>query len=158
MEPQIDILSEEDLQLKLSRRRALLPWWVKTFLWIFMVCGAVVPLTAIAAVFGISPQLSLYGLDANGLFSFAGILLVLVFALKGVTAFGLWTEKNWAIQLGLVDAILGIAICAYVMFVAPLLYPGFKMSLRLELVALIPYLLWLRKTKSAWDERAIMKL
>ena len=123
-----------------------------------MVFGAMAPLVAIAAVFGLNAQLSLYGLDANGLTSFTGVILFVIFILKGITAFGLWTEKNWAIQLGLIDAVLGIAICAFVMLVAPFLYPGFGMKLRLELIALIPYLLWLKRVKPDWDSRAAVRI
>ena len=150
MEPQIDILTE-DLGLVPPKRRTLLPWWVKIFCWIFMIFGAVAATGIVVGAMGYNFQLSLYGLESSDPFSLIGAVLMLVFVLKGGAAFGLWMEKNWAITLGVIDAVLGIVICGLVMLVAPFFIAGFSLKLRLELALLIPYLLWLKRIKSAWN-------
>ena len=158
MEPQVDLLST-DLQVNIPRRRLLLPWWVKIFVWIFLVFGAIVPVAFVFALLGYKYQISLYGVDTDMPFSLTGFSLLTIFLLKGFTAFSLWMSKDWAINLGLVDAALGIAICVYVMFISPFFETnGFVLHLRLELLLLIPYLLWLRKIKSSWDESKVISV
>jgi len=65
-------------------------------------------------------------------------------------AYGLWSEKSGAIKLAIVDAILGIAICIGVML-APIYMDQTSFTFRLELLLLIPYLLWLFKTSRRWE-------
>jgi hypothetical protein len=69
-----------------------------------------------------------------------------------MVAYSLWTEKNRAISLGIVDALVGIVICLYSMAIAPFVnnQPNFIFNFRLELVALIPYLIKLRKIRPHW--------
>ena len=152
MEPQIDILSD-DLNQVSPKRRTLLPWWVKIFCWIFMIFGGIAAVGIVFGVLGYNFQLSLYGLETSEPLSPIGGVLMLTFLLKGAAAFGLWTEKDWAITLGVIDAVLGIVICGLVMLVAPFLNIGFSFHLRLELALLIPYLLWLNRTKPLWQQR-----
>jgi uncharacterized membrane protein (DUF2068 family) len=96
--------------------------------------------------------LALYGLGSNEPFSITGILIILLFLFKGIVAFGLWTQKDWAVNFGLADAIIGIAICIFVMAIAPIINnpSEFTLGLRLELVVLIPYLIKLLKIKAHW--------
>jgi hypothetical protein len=148
-----EILNNETSQIT-ERRRTLLPIWVKIFLWIFMIFGAVAPIGLILGIFGMSFDLSLYGLETTNPLSLVGLIIIALFAIKGAVSFGLWTEKDWAIKLAIIDSILGIAICVLVMIVLPFLYNnGFKLTLRLELVALIPYLLKMQTIKSDWESR-----
>lgn len=117
-----------------------------------MIMGAFVPVVFLIGLFGSNVQLSLYGLETNSASTPLGLLLVFLFILKGFAALSLWAEKDWAINLALADAILGIAICGAVMFIVPLLRQdsGFRFNLRLELALLIPYLLKLQKIKAVW--------
>lgn len=142
----------ETLVLENKRRRALLPTWIKVFTWIFMIIGAFVPIVFLIGLFGSNAQLSLYGLETNNLLSPLGLFLTFLFILKGFTALSLWTEKDWAVNLAILDAIMGIAVCFAVMFIIPMLMQGsgFRVNFRLELVLLIPYLLKLQKIKFAW--------
>jgi hypothetical protein len=118
MENQEHLLQEE-VTNQYKRRRQLLPWWIKVFIWIFLVFGSIVPIGLIAAVFGYNFQIALYGLETNQPLSIIGLLLCVLFLLKGAVAYGLWTEKDWAVKLGIVDAIIGIAICCFIMLVYP---------------------------------------
>jgi len=133
------------------KKRALLPWWIKVFIWIFLLFGVVAPIGLIVGLAGFTYPIALYGVETNDPLSLVGIGLMLIFLIKGVTAYGLWTEKNWALDLGQIDAILGIVICILVMIGLQL--PGghrFSSSFRLEIFLLIPFLLKLRDLKRVW--------
>lgn len=151
MEQPNDLLLET-LVAESKRRRALLPAWIKVFTWIFMIMGAFVPIVFLMGLFGSNAQLALYGLETNNPLSPLGLFIAMLFLLKGFTALSLWTEKDWAVKLGIAEAILGIAICCAVMFLIPILNQdsGFRFNFRLELALLIPYLLKLQKIKSSW--------
>ncbi len=135
-----------------KRRRKLLPWWIKTFIWIFLVFGAIATIGLIIGLLGFNFQLSLYGIDTYEPLSLIGLGLMGIFIFKGVTAFALWTEKDWAIKSGQIDAILGIAICFFMMFINPFIdnEQGFSMSFRLEFALLIPFLIKLGKIEKEW--------
>lgn len=138
------------------KRRQMLPWWIKTFIWIFIFFGALTPIGIILGLIGINFQLSLYGLETTEPVSAIGVTITLLFLFKAFAAFGLWTEKNWAVVLAEVDAIIGIVVCAFIMIAYPLVDedPGFNISLRFELILLIPYLIKLGRIKTAWSKIA----
>jgi len=149
-ENQTDILTPESILADSVRRKTLLPIWIKVFAWIFLVLGAFVPIILAMALLGISAQQAIYGIETSRPLSPIGILITTIFAIKGLTAFGLLKEKDWAIKIGIADAIIGIAICIFLM-VYPFINPGARFSFRLELVALIPYLLKLLKVRAQWE-------
>jgi hypothetical protein len=148
-----ELLSRETAK----RRRDLLPWWIKVFLWIFLVFGIIAPAGVVLGLMDLSFQLSIYGLTTSDPLSIPGLFLTAVFILKGVLALGLWSEKDWAIKLGMVDAILGIAVCVFTMVIYPLLYneSGFHVTFRIELAVLILFLITLNKIKNDWEKIAI---
>lgn len=152
MEQQEQLLLETLLNVNKRKRRDLLPVWMKVFIWIFMIIGVIAPVCLLAGLSGTKLQLALYGLESNDSLSLPGMVILLLFILKGIVAFGLWTEKDWAITLGMADAMVGIAICVYVTAIAPFVnnHSAFVLNLRLELAVLIPYLIKLRKIKSQW--------
>ena len=152
MEQQEQLVLEPLLNENKVGRRNLLPVWMKVFIWIFMITGAIAPICFLAGLSNASVQLSLYGLETTDPLSVAGLLISVLFLFKGMVAYSLLTEKNRAISLGVVDALVGIAICLYSMAIAPFVnnQPGFIFDFRLELVALIPYLMKLRKIKPHW--------
>jgi hypothetical protein len=147
-----DLLTEIVQQLSAVKRKSLLLWWIKVFMWIFLAFGVFAPFGLIFAFFGFSFQLSLYGLDTQTPLSYIGICIILIFLFKGITSYGLLTEADWAIKICIVDAILGIAICVFVMLF-PLLSSNSnaRFSFRLELVLLIPYLHKLLNIRAAWE-------
>lgn len=136
-----------------KRRRELLPIWMKVFIWIFLVLGAFIPVGIVLAFFKIDFLVSLYGLDTNNPLSLIGLLLMALFILKFFTAYALWNEKNWAIKIGKIDAIVGIIACSAIMFILPFIPQNgnINISFRLELLALIPYLVRLSKIQSKWE-------
>jgi hypothetical protein len=105
----------------------------------------------VLGILGYKAQLALYGLETNEPFSVIGITIILLFVIKGITALGLLKEKYWAIQIGIADAIIGIAICTFCMLY-PIINSEANFSLRLELIVLIPYLLKFMKIKTEWED------
>lgn len=120
-----------------------------------MVFGLIVPIALTLGVMGMHVNLSLYGLETTSVMSIPGLLIVSIFAIKGAVSLGLWTEKDWAISLAIIDAIIGIAVCVIVMLILPFLSDnsGFNFSLRFELIVLIPYLIKMKKIKIDWEKR-----
>ncbi len=157
MENYKDLLLDDQLVVanQSERRRNLLPPWIKVFTWIFLIFGGLVPVAFLLGLFGVDLNLSLYGMETNTTFSLAGVVLLLLFAIKGIVAYGLWTEKKWAANLAIYDAILGILVCCVVMF-AGLLSAlssslSFTISFRVEIFVLIPYLLRMQAIKRDWE-------
>lgn len=152
------ILDDNQFDQPNTRRRSLLPWWVKFFLWVFMVFGVIAPLTLIiTAITGTTFRISLYGLETFQPISIIGILLAVIYALKAVVAFGLWTEKDWAPRAAMVDAIIGIVVCTITMLVLPFVDQsgGFEMKFRVELIVLIFYFNKMRNIESQWMESRV---
>jgi hypothetical protein len=131
-------------------RRGLLPWWMRIFCWFFMFAGAITPIIFIIGVFGGSAQLQMYGFETNMPISVIGVFIILNFLFKGITAYSLWFGKDYAINLGKLDAILSAAICCFSMFIMPLILQDFSFKIRLELLILIPYYITLKKIESEW--------
>lgn len=136
-----DISVEE---LNKTRRRALLPIWIKIFTWIFMIMGTLAVPLFILGISGFKYEMALYGLETKSPASFQGIFLLVLFLYKGIVAYSLWFEWNRAIALGVIDAILGIVVCAISMY----LFSTF----RVEVVILLPYLVKLLKIKDGWQK------
>ncbi|HWK03252.1 MAG TPA: hypothetical protein VNS58_06455 [Puia sp.] len=146
-----DVLPENS---PLVRRRALLPWWMKVFAWIFIVTGALSIPVFIAGLMGFNAELSLYGLESYSSISFTGILTLTLFFIKGLVGYGLWAEKDWAINMGYADAIIGIFICLFIMLGLRYFHPDSGFTFRLELLLLVPYLIKLRQLHPEWDKRS----
>lgn len=121
-----------------------------------MVFGAIAPIALIAGILGYESTLSLYGLEATTSMSITGILIILFYGIKGAVSIGLWTEKDWAVDLAMVDAVIGIVTCVIVMVVFPFIFEnqGFAANLRIELIILIPYLLKMNNIRSEWRSRS----
>ncbi len=138
---------------EVPRRRGLLPWWVKFFVWVFMIGLIVSPIILIASFFSVPVQLSLFGLRADTALSISGSIVLAFFVFFGIIGLGLWTEKDWAIKLAKIGAIVGIIFCAFMMLVYPFLTSknGLHFTVRLELILLIPYFLKLRKIEAKWE-------
>jgi hypothetical protein len=145
-----DLLPENIIPLSLIERKKLLPWWMKVFSWIFLLFGVIAPITLVAGIAGYKIDLSIYGLATNEPLSLIGILIIFIFALKGIVSLGLLQQKDWAVKLGIVDAVLGTAICVFLMSYS-LYNSEIRFSFRLELVLLTPYFIKLLKIKFPWD-------
>ncbi|MCF7569450.1 hypothetical protein L3X37_13935 [Sabulilitoribacter arenilitoris] len=143
--------SFEEFERIKKRRRKLLPWWIKIFCWIFMFFGIMAFICLILGFTNIKPSLSFYGFESNEPFSLIGLLVISIGILKGITAFALWFEKDFAIKIGKIDAIVGIVLSIISMLVLPFLKEGFSITIRLELALLIPFLIKLNKIQKEWE-------
>jgi magnesium-transporting ATPase (P-type) len=143
--------SFEEFENIKKRRRKMLPWWIKVFCWIFMLFGLLSIVCLILGFTNIKPALAFYGFETNEPFSLNGLIVITIGILKGITAFALWFEKDFAIKIGKIDAIIGIVLCAISMLVLPLFQDGFNITIRLELALLIPYLIKLNKIQKGWE-------
>ena len=139
-------------QLSSKRKRDLLPIWIKVFLWIFLFMGSILPVIIIFSLMDYSVSLAIYGIASNTVFSAVGLILTCLIAYKGIIAFGLWTGKNWAVTHAIYDAIIGIVACITSMILPLFIYDSFHFSLRLELIALVPYLFKMQEIKGAWND------
>ena len=151
-----DLLTDIVHQMTAVKRKNLLPWWIKVFIWIFLIFGAFAPVGLIFAILGYNFHLSLYGLETTDPSSVTGICIMALFLLKGITSFGLLRETDWAIQLGIIDAVAGIAICSFVMLYSIFNTSANVFSFRLELAFLIPYLIKLNKIKPVWENKVLI--
>ena len=135
-----------------ERRRKLLPGWIKFFIWIFMIFGVMAIVCLSLGILGFNMDLSLYGLESYHPLSITGLIIIFLGIFKGTTAFSLWTEKDWAIKIAIVDAVIGIAICIFTMVTNE--SETYLFNFRLELIVFIPYLIQLFKIRQPWDKLA----
>lgn len=133
------------------RRSDLLPIWIKIFCWFFMIFGFFAILSLVLGIFGIKPQLAFYGFETNEVFSLFGIIVISVGILKGITAYSLWYEKDYAIKLAKMDTYIGFLLCIISMFVLPFVLPDFRFKIKFEIVALILFIIKLNKIQSSWE-------
>lgn len=142
-----------DLSIDTIRRRNLLPLWIKIFCWFFMLFGVMAIVCLVLGIFGIKPDLAFYGFETNEVFSLNGLIVISVGILKGITAFSLWFEKDYAIKIAKIDTYIGILLCGISMLVLPFFADGFKINIRLELALLIPFLMKMNKIQAKWENR-----
>jgi len=134
--------------LKYPRRRALLPWWIKVFCWLFMIMAAFVPFGLLAGIFHLTFSIDMFGIKTTNPFSVTAAVDMAIILFNGVVAFGLWTEKDWAINLAKVNAIINIAICVVVMLYFIL---NGNFNIRLELILLFLFIYKLNKIQYDWE-------
>jgi hypothetical protein len=146
---QLDDLEE----LLLPRRRTLVPWWMKVFSYLFLFMAAIsVALYPLAFMLDYNFKVALYGLESTDRTSFITLVVFVLFILKGATAFGLLFEKDWAIELGLIDAAVGFAACIFVGLYAMFGSGSYMASFRVELIFLVIYAIKLRKMQEVWKK------
>lgn len=143
----------DEFEKSIVIRRKLLPWWIKTFCWIFMILAVCGLASLIGNAFTDNVELSLYGFSSNTAYSGIGIFIIAIMSLKGFAAYSLWFEKDNAILIAKIDAIVGVVICLASMFVLPFTREDGHFPLRLEILLLIPYYIKVNKIEYEWDNR-----
>lgn len=142
---EIDVLSEYHSS---STRKTLLPWWIKVFVWIFLIFLLVSPVALLMGILGYDFQLALYGMETHEPLSTSGLLIAFLFGFKGIVSLALLKEKRIAIALASIDAFMGIGICIFVM--ADQYMTSSNISFRLELLLLIPYAVKVWNIRKEW--------
>ena len=148
MNENLESTIQAQVQNKVIRRK-LIPIWMRIFCWIFMLLGFLGIVCLIIGAFNIPVRMSLYGYETNSPISFMGFFLAAVICIKGFAAYSLWFEKDNAISIGKFDAILGFILCIIAFVYYPLVHH--KISIRLEILFLIPYYRILNRIEYAWD-------
>ena len=147
-DPPNDILSDSFLNEGRVSRKLLIPLWIKIFSWLFIVFALITPVSLVEGIIMHNFSLNLYGLDASTPYSLVGAFITALFIFKGIVAFGILRREDWAVNFGIIDAVLGITTCVIVM-----IYPaitGNHFDFRLEIFLLIPYLMKLLKIQDEW--------
>ncbi len=153
---QKNILYEQKTGQLSLRRRDLLVFWVKFCVWFFILQGIITPIYWLSGLFGRDIIMNLYGLKTTEAASFIGIIIPLFFFIKGIIAFGLWTEKKWAVTSAIIDAAVGLLICTFVMF-----YP--TDNILIQKTVFIPiglvglYLIEMIRIRKKWAQRIEVK-
>lgn len=131
-------------------RKKLIPMWIKVFGWIFILMGIAVPILPIAApILGQPATYEIFGLRYVGSpFHPMALLISAIVLSLSVSAYGLLFGKPWGLKACLATGYGGLIIC-----LATMAYSVVALSvltIRLELIAQIPYLLKLHKVRPLW--------
>jgi hypothetical protein len=145
--PVAGALANADLE---RARKKLVPLWIKIFGWVLIVIGAVIPMIAVVTVVRDQPTShELFGLSFHGpVFHPISLLFIAFFLSLSASAYGLVFGKPWGLNACLITGYGGLALCLGSM--AYSLSQG-SLSLRLELLVQIPYLIKLHKIKPFWN-------
>lgn len=136
-----------DFEITPIKRRSLLPWWIKGFCWLFIVTAFIAVLRMILLLFDINTEFEFYGLNAKDNIPINGIIVFIVFILHGFTAYSLWFEKDYAIKIGIVNALIGISLCLFSMVIS---FYHERVTIRLEMILLILFFVKLLKIRFKW--------
>ena len=150
-----EIILDNPRENGLPRRRNLLPLWIKIFIWLCLVVGVVTPLAYLIGIISGQGRYALYGLESNDPYSMVALSISALFAFKGVVAYGLWFEKDWAVKYAQIDAIIGIIICFLSMVILPFVTDFVQFGIRFEFILLIPYYLKMIRIQKEWTARGI---
>ncbi|WP_157760620.1 hypothetical protein [Chitinophaga caeni] len=137
----------DDFEEKIVNKRKLLPIWIKIFCWFFLLGGLCEVIIFLGILLGVTPVLAFYGLESQEAFSPTSLLLQSILIIKAIVAFGLLKYKKWAVDLAVLDAIIGIVICLTVSIYRTI---QVKFTLEFELLFLVPYLVVMVKRRKNW--------
>lgn len=132
-----------------QRRRALLPWWIKIFCWLFMLAACIVPFGIIARIMHYPTDFEMFGIGSHDPFSAQGAIAMLIILFNGITALLLWAEWEKAIMVAKINAIINIGICVIVM--GYFLIEKHNINFRLELILLALFLYKLNNIQYKWE-------
>jgi len=135
-----------------KERWHLLTWWFKTIIVFYTILSLVVLFSFVISFFGFVIPLGIYGLSTTNQYTLAGLVILLLFSLKGVVGVFFLIGHRLAPYVGIVDSIIGIFACIGI----GLIYPFFDsvksidIVFRLELILLIPFFLSSRNLTFKW--------
>jgi hypothetical protein len=132
------------------QRRKLVPLWIKIFGWIFIVMGVAVPVLAVVIPLLKQPaSYEMFGLRHHGSpFDPMALFISAIILSLAASAYGLLFGKPWGVNACLATGYGGVAICLATMIYS-VVSQG-SLTIRLELLVQIPYLLKLHKIKPLW--------
>ena len=132
-----------------SFRKSIVPGWIKFFGWLFMIMGVFAPLAFIVSLAtGSESSFTLFGLESTGSsLSVASVLINGLLLILGVSAFGLLFGKSWGLKACLFSGYLGLVV---VVISTVLQFSAGNLTIRLEPLIQIPYLIKLHKMRAQW--------
>jgi hypothetical protein len=147
--PSAELAAITETDVKASRQ-ALVPRWIKVFGWLFIAMGVAVPIVdVVVATIGQPASYSLFGLHHYGSpFHPVAIAISAIIISLAVSAYGLLFGKSWGLNTCLVTGYGGAAICLGTMAYSN--FSGNSLTIRLELLVHVPYLMKLHKIKPLW--------
>ena len=114
------------------------------------------PVQLILAVFDINLNMSIYGLEMMLPLSLIDLSILFLFQLKGIVAYGFHQETDWAVDIAIIDGVIGSIICIFIMLVLPFIEEQNEMNgIRLELIPLALYLIKMIQIRKDWNERKV---
>ena len=136
-----------------GRRRHLLPRWMGFFCWAFMILAILSIACLLLGISGMHFKLAVFGIQSSGPLSTDTLIIISLLLLKGIVGWSLWFEKDYAVVLGLADAIATIIICITTMVAANQLQSWITVNsnFRMELILLVPYLIKLLMIRGEWS-------
>ena len=140
-------LSIEGSVTESKSRKELIPLWIKIFGWLFLVLGVVAPILYVAsAIFDFEATYEMFGLSYTGsAYAAMPMLISFIILVNGLCAYGLLFQKDWGLMSCLVMGYIGLLITLVSMFIY---LPD--LTIRLEPLLQIPYLVKLHKMKPQW--------
>lgn len=149
--PPSAVVEEPSVATKAStHRKKLIPLWIKIFGWIIMVMGAAASsLAIIMAVLDEPVTYEIFGLSYDGspLHPMALLIPAIILSLA-ISAYGLVFGRSWGLNACLVTGYGGVVICLGTMVYSVVSHGS--LTIRLELLIQLPYLLKLHKIKPFW--------
>lgn len=135
---------------KRQLRKKLLPLWIKIFGWLFIVMAAAVPFLYVSSiVFDFSATYSMFSLEYEGhALAPMPLLISILILINGVCAYGLLLGKDWGLTACIIYGYVGLVLTLGSLVVG--LFSGTGITIRLEPIIQIPYLMKLHKLKALW--------
>jgi hypothetical protein len=146
--------SDLDIELPIADivryRKQLVPKWIKFFGWIFIILGVVAPLSYLASFSdGANSNFSLLGLEARGgEMTPMTLFTIALFISFGLSAYGLLFGRDWGMSACLATGYVGLVITVLVTIAG---FASGMLTVRLEPLIQVPYLIKLHKIKPDWN-------
>lgn len=143
---QSDVLNPTLSDEIISRRKSLIPTWIKVIGWLFIIMGAVLPLFHFYVIFtgGIGTYM-MFGWSYQGPpLAMMAMFISALILINACCAYGLLFAKDWGLTACILFGYVGLLLAIMSMFFAD----GIKIAL--EPLVQIPYLIRLHKIKAYW--------
>lgn len=143
---QADVLQPTFSADTISRRKALIPNWMKVIGWLFIVLGTVTPLFHVYVMLtgGIGTYM-MFGWSYQGPpLAWMAMFISALIVINACCAYGLLFAKDWGLTACIVFGYVGLILAIMSMFFAE----GVKIAL--EPLVQIPYLIRLHQIKAQW--------
>ncbi len=131
-------------------RRRMLPWWIKLFCGIFLLLAAFLSILTLISLFT-SVTFPYFGFGTSS--SYHSILSTASLLFNGYVAYLLLNGKDDAIRFGKCAALLGIGVSVLAAVVEMVNEGNF--ILRLEILLLIGFYMWLDRNQRRWREAVL---